>query len=88
MANHASAKKRIRQIERRNVVNRSRLSRIRTFIKNVEVAIAGGDADAAKAAMKVAEPEIMRGAQRNILHRNTASRKVSRLSARIKAMSA
>lgn len=88
MANHAGAKKRIRQIARRNVINRSRLSRMRTFIKNVELAIAGGDVDAAKEAFKVAEPEIMRGAQRNILHRNTASRKVSRLSARIKAMSA
>ncbi|MDA0239957.1 MAG: 30S ribosomal protein S20 [Proteobacteria bacterium] len=88
MANHAGAKKRIRQIARRNVINRSRLSRMRTFIKNVELAIAGGDAVAAKEALKVAEPEIMRGAQRNILHRNTASRKVSRLSARIKAMSA
>ncbi len=88
MANHQSSKKRIRQIERRSAVNRARLSRIRTFVKKVELAISSGDAAAAKEALKVAQPEVMRGAQRGILHRNTASRKLSRLSARIKAMSA
>ncbi len=88
MATHASAKKRIRQVVRRTAVNRSRVSRIRTFIKNVETAIESGDAVAAKLALQAAQPEIMRAAQRHILHRNTASRKISRLSARIKGMEA
>lgn len=88
MATHASAKKRIRQVVRRTAVNRSRISRIRTFIKNVEMAIESGDAAAAKLALQAAQPEIMRAAQRRILHRNTASRKISRLSARIKGMEA
>ena len=88
MATHASAKKRIRQVVRRTAVNRSRVSRIRTFIKNVETAIESGDAAAAKLALQAAQPEIMRAAQRHILHRNTASRKISRLSARIKGMEA
>ena len=88
MATHASAKKRIRQVVRRTAVNRSRVSRIRTFIKNVELAIESGDAAAAKLALQAAQPEIMRAAQRRILHRNTASRKISRLSARIKGMEA
>ena len=88
MATHASAKKRIRQVVRRTAVNRSRISRIRTFIKNVEMAIESGDAAAAKLALQAAQPEIMRAAQRRILHRNTASRKISRRSARIKGMEA
>ena len=88
MANSASAKKRIRQIERRAAVNRSRLSRIRTFIKQVETAIQSGDAAAAAAAFKLAQPELMRGAQRHVVPRNAASRKLSRLSARIKALEA
>jgi len=86
MANHASAKKRIRQTERRNTVNRNRLSRVRTYIKKVEQAIEAGDADGAKEALKAAQPIIMRGAQKGVLHRNTASRKVSRLAAQVKAL--
>jgi small subunit ribosomal protein S20 len=86
MAHHASAKKRIRQTERRTEVNRSRVSRIRTFVKKVEQAIAGGDKAAAAAALHVAEPELMKGVQAGVLHKNTASRKVSRLAARVKAL--
>lgn len=86
MANHASAKKRIRQTERRSTTNRNRLSRVRTFIKKVELAIDAGDADEAKEALKAAQPVIMRGAQLGVLHRNMASRKVSRLTARVKAL--
>ena len=88
MANSASAKKRARQTERRTVVNRARMSRVRTFIKKVEEAIETGDAGAAKAAMQDAQPEIMRGANKGLLHRNTVARKLSRLSRRIKAMAA
>ena len=86
MANHASAKKRIRQTERRDTVNRNRLSRVRTYIKKVEQAIEAGDAAGAKEALKVAQPIIMRGAQKGVLHRNTASRKMSRLAAQVKAL--
>ena len=86
MAHHKSAKKRIRQIERRTEVRGARTSRIRTFVKKVETAIASGDKTAAAAAFKEAQPEIHRGVVRGILHRNTASRKLSRLSARIKAL--
>ena len=86
MAHHKSAKKRIRQIERRTEVRGARTSRIRTFVKKVETAIATGDKTAAQAAFKEAQPEIHRGVVRGILHRNTASRKLSRLSARIKAL--
>lgn len=86
MAHHKSAKKRIRQIERRTEVRGARTSRIRTFVKKVEAAIASGDKDAAQAAFKAAQPELQRGVVRRILHRNTAARKLSRLSARIKAL--
>ena len=86
MAHHQSAKKRIRQTERRTEVNRARVSRIRTFVKNVELAISSGDADKAKAAFQVAEPELIKGVQAGVLHKNTASRKVSRLAARVKDM--
>ena len=86
MANNKTAKKRIRQIERRTDVRGARTSRIRTFVKKVETAIASGDKTAAQAAFKEAQPEIHRGVVRGILHRNTASRKLSRLSARIKAL--
>ncbi|MDA8232012.1 MAG: 30S ribosomal protein S20 [Magnetospirillum sp.] len=88
MAHHQSAKKRIRQTERRTAVNRARVSRIRSFIKKVESAIVSGDAAAAKSALQAAEPEMMRGVKTGILHKNTASRKVSRLAARVKALSA
>lgn len=86
MAHHASAKKRIRQTERRTEVNRARTSRIRSFVKKVELAIASGDGTAARAALAAAEPELMKGAQAGILHANTASRKVSRLAKRVKEM--
>lgn len=88
MAQHKSAKKRIRQTESRTAVNRSRVSRIRTFIKKVETAIAGGSAKDAQEALKAAQPEIMRGVTKGVLAKATASRKVSRLSARVKALGA
>jgi small subunit ribosomal protein S20 len=88
MANTRSAKKMIRKIERRTAINRGRLSRIRSFVRKVEEAIASGDKSAALSALKAAEPEIMRGATHNILHKNTASRKVSRLTQRVQAMAA
>ena len=86
MANHKSSLKRIRRNERRAVVNTNRRSRIRTFIKKVEMAIAGGKATDAQDALKQAQPEIQRGVAKGILHKNTAARKISRLSARIKAL--
>lgn len=86
MANIRSAKKRIRQTARKTTVNRNRMSRVRSFVKRVETAIASGDKDAASAALKEAQPEIMRGVTKGVLHRNTASRKVARLNARIKAL--
>ncbi len=86
MANIKSAKKRIRQIERRTEVNRARMSRIRTFLKKVELAMAGGDKAAAAAALRAAQPELMRGVTKGVLHRNKAARTMSRLSARLNAM--
>lgn len=88
MAHHKSAIKRIRQTESRTEVNRSRTTRIKTFIKKVESAIASGDKSAAEAALKAAQPEIMRGATKGVLKRETASRKVSRLTQRVKKLSA
>lgn len=88
MAHHKSAKKRIRQTERKTDVNRSRMSRIRTFVKKVETAIASGNASDAQAALKSAQPEIMRGVTKGVLSLSTASRKVSRLAQRVKALSA
>lgn len=88
MANHTSAKKRIRRNERRAAINGARMSRIRTFMKRVETAIASGDAGAAREALRVAQPEIQRGVSRGVLHRNAASRKISRLAARVKAVAA
>ncbi|MEE2969955.1 MAG: 30S ribosomal protein S20 [Pseudomonadota bacterium] len=87
MANIQSAKKRVRRNARRTVINHARMGRIRTFIKRVESAIEGGDKDAAQQALKAAQPEIMRGVTKGVLHKNTASRKVSRMSARVKALS-
>ncbi|MDA1132400.1 MAG: 30S ribosomal protein S20 [Proteobacteria bacterium] len=87
MAHHKSAQERIRRNARRAAVNRDRRSRMRTFLRKVEEAIAGGDPKSAQAALRAAQPELMRSAG-SILHKNTASRKMSRLSARIKAMSA
>lgn len=86
MATHVSAEKRIRQTARRTAINSARLSRIRTFVKKVETAIAARDKDAARAAFAAAQPELHRGALKGVLHRNTVARKLSRLSARIKAL--
>lgn len=80
MAHHRSAKKRIRQTAKRTAINRARTSRIKTFIKRVEHAVATGDRDAAESALRVAEPEIRRGASKGVLKLNTASRRISRLS--------
>ena len=86
MANTASARKRIRQTRRRNARNQARKSRIRTFIRKVEAAIAGGDQAAAVAALQVAQPEMQRAASKGVVHQNTVARKLSRLSVRIKAL--
>ena len=86
MANTASAKKSVRKIERRTAVNRSRRSEMRTYVRRVEEAIASGDAAAAQQALNDAAPTIMRAAQKGIVHVNTASRKVSRLTKRVKAL--
>ena len=86
MATHVSAEKRIRQTARRTQVNRARMSRIRTFVKKVETAIAARDKDGARAALAAAQPELQRGAQKGVLHKNTVARKLSRLSSRIKAL--
>ncbi len=88
MANTPQSKKRARQNERRQEINKARRSRIRTFLRKVEEAIASGSADAAKAALQAAQPELMRGVTKGVLHKNTASRKMSRLSARVKALAA
>ena len=88
MANTSSAKKAVRKIERRTAVNRSRRTQMRTYIRKVEEALATGDATAAQAALHAAEPLVMRAAQKGILHKNTASRKVSRLAARVKSLKA
>jgi small subunit ribosomal protein S20 len=86
MANTPQAKKRARQIERRTEVNKARRSRIRTYLRKVEEAIEGGDQTVAAAALKEVQPEMMRGVTKGVLHKNTASRKISRLSARVKAL--
>jgi len=81
-----SAKKRLRQTERRTVINRSRRSRVRTFVRKLEEAIANGDKAAATAALLAAEPEMMRGVSKGVVKPNTASRKISRLARRVNAM--
>jgi small subunit ribosomal protein S20 len=86
MANIRSAKKRIRQTVKRTQTNRARTSRIRTYVKQVELAIAASDKSAAEAALRQVQPEIMRGVTKGILHRNTAARKMSRLSKKVKAL--
>lgn len=88
MANTRSAKKAVRQIARRTEINQARRSRMRSSVRKVEEAIASGDKAAAEAALRVAQPELMRSAQKGVLHKNTASRKVSRLSQRISQMGA
>ena len=85
MANHASALKRIRRNDRRAVINGARRNRMRTFIKKVESALLDNNATAAEEALKNAQPEIQRSVAKGLLHKNTAARKISRLSARIKA---
>jgi small subunit ribosomal protein S20 len=84
MANTSSAKKAARQALRRAEVNKARKSRVRTYLRKVDEAIASGDAAAAQTALKAAEPELMRASQKGVLHKRTASNKVSRLSARVK----
>jgi len=86
MANHPSAAKRARQSVRRAAVNRLRRSQVKTTMKKVEAAIAGGDKDAARAALKSAQPEMHRAATKGVMTKNAMSRKLSRLSARIKAI--
>jgi small subunit ribosomal protein S20 len=88
MAHHPSAKKRIRQTAQRTAINRARTSRIRTFIKKVELAVASGDAEAAQNALRLAEPEIRRGVNKRVLKLNTASRRISRLSKKVNQMTA
>jgi small subunit ribosomal protein S20 len=88
MANTTSAKKAARKTVRRTAINRDRIGRVRTFVRRVDEAVASGDRDAAAAALKAAEPELMRAASKGTLHKNTASRKVARLAARVKALNA
>jgi small subunit ribosomal protein S20 len=88
MANTASAKKAAREIERRTEINKVRRSRGRSYVRKVEEAIASGNKEAAQAALVVAQPELMRAATKGVMHENTASRKVSRLARRVKALSA
>jgi len=88
MANTPSAKKAARKIARRTATNKARRSRMRTYLRQVEEAIASGDQTVASEAFKAAQPEIMRAASKGVMHANTASRKVSRLNARIKALGA
>ena len=86
MANTPQARKRIRRNDRRAEINGNRLGRIRTFVKKVEAALAGGDKVAAAEALKAAQPELARDVARGVLHRNTASRKLSRLTKRVAAI--
>jgi small subunit ribosomal protein S20 len=86
MANTAQSKKRARQADARYAVNKARRSRIRTFLRKVEEAIASGDPSVAEAALKAAQPELARGVSKGVLHKNTVARKMSRLSSRVKAV--
>lgn len=88
MANTISAKKMVRKLARRTAINKTRRSRMRTFVKRVELAVAAGDQDKARDALRVAESELMTAVSKGVIHKNTGARKVSRLSARVKAMSA
>ena len=88
MANTPSAKKATRKIARRTAVNKKRRSRVRTYVRKVEEALASGDKTAAEAALREAQPELMRAAGKGVMHPNTAARKVSRLSRRLKTLSA
>jgi len=86
MANTPQSKKRARQNERRFEINKARRSRIRTYLRKVEEALASGDAEAAKVALLAAQPELDRGVTKGVLHKNTVARKMSRLSNRVKAL--
>ena len=86
MASHKSAEKRKRQIDKRTATNRARISRVRTFVKKVEVAIATGNKGAAQSAFQLAQPELHRAITKGVLHKNTVSRKLSRLATRINAL--
>lgn len=86
MANTPQARKRIRRNTRRTEINTARMSRIRSFVKKVEMACEAGDKDAAAAALKAAQPELARGVARGVMHKNTVARKMSRLSSRVKAL--
>ncbi|HZU91603.1 MAG TPA: 30S ribosomal protein S20 [Stellaceae bacterium] len=86
MANHKSAEKRLRQTEKRTARNRARKSRVRTFVKKVEAAIASGDKEAAQSAFRLAQPELHRATTKGVLHKNTVARKLSRLATRINAL--
>lgn len=86
MANTTSAKRAVRQIARRTAVNTARRSRVRTFLRTVDEAVAAGDAKAARAALNAAEPELMRAVGKGIFHKNTAARKISRLNKSVKAL--
>jgi small subunit ribosomal protein S20 len=88
MANTPQAEKRIRRNDRRAAINKARVSRIRTFVKKVESSLAAGDAAAAAEALKAAQPEMMRGVSKGVLHKNTVARKISRLASRVKALNA
>jgi small subunit ribosomal protein S20 len=88
MATHKSAEKRIRQTAKRTAINRARKSRVRTFVKKVEAAIAAGDQEAAQSALKLAQPELHRAITKRVLHKNTVARKLSRLALRINALQA
>lgn len=88
MANTPQTKKRARQNVKRHAVNKARRSRIRTYIRKVEEAISSGDAGTAQTALKDAQPEVARGVTKGVLHKNTASRKISRLAQRVKALGA
>lgn len=88
MANTSSAKKMVRKIERRTAVNKARRSRVRTFLRKVEEAIASGDKTAANEALKKAQPELHRAVSKGVFHKSTVARKLSRLSSRIKALAA
>lgn len=88
MANTSSAKKMARKIERRTALNKARRTRMRTYVKKLDLAIAAGDQDQARAALRTAESELMKAVSKGVIHKNTGARKVSRLSARVKSMTA
>lgn len=88
MANSPQSKKRARQADTRYAMNKARRSRIRTYLRKVEEALASGNQDAAAAALRVAQPELARGVTKGVMHKNTVARKMSRLSSRVKALTA